>query len=151
MYQIQTLRVKFNVRLVCPRFRLRLCAKVGLGGACGKTAPNVVCPRALGFSGESVRDGGLASVGSGTLVPVTRLRTGGRVVPVPFTLCGPAGGAEASGMNSSLDEFPSACRLAFSCLFCTARKCDRSSFHLMSSRPIFERVADMLVAELRHK
>lgn len=122
---------------------------MGLGGTCGKTAPNVVCPRALGFNGESVRDGGLASAGSGTLVPVTRLRTVGRVVPVPFMLCGPVGGAVVSGMNSSLVEFPSACRLAFSCLFCTARKCERSSFHLMSSRPIFERVADILVVELR--
>ncbi len=51
-------------------------------------------------------------------------------------------GNPGSGISSSTP--PNPCRLAFSCLFCTLRKCERSSDHLISSRPSLDRVDETL-------
>ena len=83
---------------------------------------------------------------------MTRLRTAGRAVPL--TAGEPAGlsvlveAIPRIGINSSVIEPPIPCRRDFSCLICTALKCDSSSFHLISSRPILERVDDTLDIDL---
>ena len=60
---------------------------------------------------------------------------GGLVLSVPF------------GYGYAVNEVisvPRACRRAFSCFICTARKCCSSSCHLMSSRASLERVEERL-------
>ena len=142
------LRFKLNVRLGCGVPRPWPCANVGFGGTLLVTVLRVVKPRALGFKGDSALDGGRAGIASvfNALFPVALRLTGGR--PVPFKAPDPPDLSVVveltprRGTNSSVFDVPSACRRAFSCLFWTVRKCDRSSFHLISSRPIFERVVD---------
>lgn len=98
----------------------------------------------LGFSGDSApaRDCVGGGVGAGGISPVTRLRNGARpLVPEP-----PEGAllnrsVSMRSVNGVLSP-PSACLRAFSCLICTDRKWERSSCHLISSLPSFDRVFD---------
>lgn len=126
----------------------------------GGIGPCMLCPRARGFRGESMGpdlEGGLASVLSP--LPVTFRRMGGLVVdevvvakpePLPpavgvVTVLG-ANFSPLSGENDS--SAPIACLRAFSCLLCSVLKWVRSSCHLISSRPSFDRVVDMFPTDL---
>lgn len=135
----------------------------GLPGGCttmGGIGPCMLCPRARGFRGESmgpVLEGGLASVLSP--LPVTFRRIGGLVPdevvganpdPLPpavgvVTVLG-ANFSPLSGENVS--SAPIVCLRAFSCLLCNALKWVRSSCHLISSRPSFDRVVEMFPTDL---
>ena len=118
--------------------------------------PSVLEEPRLGFNGLSVRDGGRAK-GVSAVPPVTRLRMPGRG-PLPLALPDPEPLPEPDdsvfekpgrGKTMSSSESPAAWRRAFSCLFCKFRKCERSSDHLMSSRPSLERVAETFGTFLR--
>ena len=100
------------------------------------------CPRARGFKGDSARGGGRALPS----VPVILRLIGGLalafvplgIVEVPVA-CTPFGKSKGDSRSS----LPRACLRDFSCLFWTDRKCDKSSAHLISSRPSFDRVVEM--------
>lgn len=159
-------RLRLSVRFGC----LWLLLKVGLAGVGAVVAVVVTESRKAlgwpiialfeprrGFSGESVLLGGRASAGGWSTPPVTRLRIPGRDV-LPFIVLteeliesrfsrsvpmnGPEPGKAKTDGSSSF--VPAAWRRAFSCLFCTFRKWERSSDHLISSRPSLERVVDTL-------
>lgn len=57
---------------------------------------------------------------------------------------------EVNSAKGADGSAPIACRRAFSCLAWTARKCEMSSCHLISSRPIFDLVDEMLGIALVH-
>ena len=108
---------------------------------------------ALGFRGD--RAPGLPGVGTAIGLsgssPVTLLRSGARPTArgrPALSVPGPLPPDESpplsvSGISMSVEESaPNACRRAFSCLACTDRKCDSSSCHLISSRPILDLVAN---------
>lgn len=99
--------------------------------------------RALGFNGDKA--GGL--VGSTTCPSLTFRRTVGRpgaTLGPPTTLID----GRVSTVNPDGPSPPNACRRAFSCRICTARKWERSSCHLMSSRASLDRVAIVETAAL---
>jgi len=141
--------------------RLGFCAKLFVGGFCCGAGPpppsNPFCLD-LGFSGDStpVLEGGLNIPTSGNPPP-----PGGPITlflprpPTPAFLLAPNPGRPAcdepwlvlslSFAKSSErgdKSTPRFCLLAFSCLAWTERKCWRSSCHLMSSLPNFDRVAE---------
>jgi len=132
------------------------------GGLCGGAVPpppsNPFCLD-LGFNGDRtpVLEGGRIIPTSGNPPP-----PGG---PITFLLPGPPpprffpapnpGGppCEDAGLvrsrsfarssESGEESAPKFCLLAFSCLAWTERKCWRSSCHLISSRPSFDRVEEI--------
>lgn len=102
---------------------------------------------AFGFKGDNapllLATGGAGEMAFGNSPPVTLRRMGGRpavgarpgLSPINSPSLSKSGNPEIVDVSA-----PSACRRAFSCLACTERKCRSSSCHLMSSRPIFERL-----------
>lgn len=107
-------------------------------------------PLARGFSGDSTPDpervGKPGFMGIG-ISPVTFRRTGGRIeddAPVPWVRLTPGevslGLSLSENPENGVVSVPRACRRAFSCFACTDRKCRSSSCHLISSRPILDRV-----------
>jgi hypothetical protein len=116
---------------------------------CADTAPanSPLCPLALGFSGDNIPlltgNGGLR-FGTTERSPVTFLRIGGRVEdagrpafsPEERSPCFSVSEKSENGVVSA----PRAIRRAFSCLAWIDRKCVSNSCHLISSRPILDRV-----------
>jgi len=119
--------------------------------------------RALGFNGDSA-----PGLGGGPIIPASDNPTPGG--PITFLLprppltflpppnpdgpvCEEAGLVRsrsfARSSESGEESAPRFCLLAFSCLAWTERKCWRSSCHLISSLPNFDRVEEMLPTALR--
>lgn len=112
---------------------------------------------ALGLSGDNAPGLGVGTaVGLSGSSPVTLLRSGVRptargreVLSIPRPL--PPGGSPASIKSEDIEaSVPSVCRRAFSCLACTNRKCDKSSCHLISSRPSLDLEANGPTVLLRY-
>jgi hypothetical protein len=124
------------------------------GGCDAKEAVVPFCTAAptlaLGLSGDNVPGLGVGTaVGLSGSSPVTLLRSGVRPtarerealsVPGPLPPNGSLASIKSEGVEVSV---PSACRRAFSCLAWTNRKCDKSSCHLISSRPILDLVVNV--------
>lgn len=142
--------------------RFCFCAKLLADGVCGGAGPpplsNPFCLD-LGFSGDSTPDleGGLIIPTSGNPPP-----PGGPITfllprpPLPAFLPAPNPGwpaceepelvwslSFAKSSERGEKSAPRFCLLAFSCLAWTERKCWRSSCHLMSSLPNFDRVEEI--------
>jgi hypothetical protein len=135
------------------------------GGLCGRAGPPPSNPFCLdlGFNGESAPDdeGGLIIPASDN-PPTTPPPPGGPITfllpgPPPVFLPTPKPGelaceepglarsrSFAKSSESGEESTPRFCLLAFSCLAWTERKCWRSSCHLISSLPNFDRVEEML-------
>lgn len=145
------------------------CTKVLADGVCNGARPPLGNPFCLdlGFSGESTPDleGGRIIPTSGNPPP-----PGGPItfllprplLPTFLTAPSPGGPAcEEPGLvlalsfakssESGEESAPRFCLLAFSCLAWTERKCWRSSCHLISSRPSFDRVEVIFPTVLRSK
>jgi hypothetical protein len=111
------------------------------GNGCGIWLINVEASKpvclALGLRGERA-----GRAGGGVGSPVTRRRIGGWL-PSASRDEEDSADLESKPEKGRL-SVPRACRRAFSCFAWTARKWLRRSCHLISSRPILERVASGL-------
>lgn len=99
-------------------------------------------PRANGDVGPDCTGVAFAAAALTVISPVTLRRIRGLPPGRPMRSVGSLGRStsEKKGESDSDVSAPMACRLAFSCFDCTARKCCNSSCHLISSRPILDRV-----------
>jgi len=137
----------------------------GCGGLCGGTGPpppsNPFCLD-LGFNGDNA-----PGLEGGPIIPASDNPTPGGPItfllprPPPTFLLPPNPGGpvcEGPGLvrsrsfarssESGEESAPRFCLLAFSCLAWTDRKCWRSSCHLISSLPNFDRVEEMVATAL---
>ena len=97
--------------------------------------------RALGFNGDKAPLLPGMETGLSGISPVTRLRTDGALTGrLALSALGSIGFSNSMKSDCVVASVPKASRRAFSCLDCTNRKCERSSCHLISSRPSLDLV-----------